>query len=96
MSRKDKLYIMQCNNYIKIGVSKNPERRIKSLQTGNPYKIKLILAIEDSAAYDLEYQFHKYYEKEKSVGEWFEINDNIRNFVKNLKIKEYRDAGGIG
>lgn len=91
-----KLYIMQCNNYIKIGVSSYPEKRIKDLQTGNPYEIKLLLAINSDDAYQLENQFHKYFKNINSGGEWFEINEDVKNFVKYLKIKEYKESGGIG
>jgi hypothetical protein len=49
-----KIYIMQCGNYIKIGVSDNPERRIKDLQTGNPFEIKLLLSVKNDDAYYTE------------------------------------------
>ena len=39
--------ISDINNYTyKIGISKNPERRIKALQTGNDNKLKIIHKIE--------------------------------------------------
>lgn len=94
--KNKKLYVMQCNNFIKIGVSDNPERRIKDLQTGNPYEIKLLLAIDDYDAYGLENQFHKYFKNINSIGEWFEVDENVKYFVKYLKIREYKESGGIG
>ena len=42
------LYIMGAGDYIKIGTSKYPEKRLKQIQTGNPNKIVL----EDTALYD--------------------------------------------
>ena len=41
---KDNLYIIQSDvtGMIKIGRSKDPQKRLKQLQTGNPNKLKLI------------------------------------------------------
>jgi len=71
------LYIMQIEKTgaIKIGVSKNPEKRIKQLQTSCPYKIKMILRIEKRA--DLEKQLHdrlKKFRTTRSNQEWFDFD----------------------
>jgi len=94
MATKERIYIMQCNDYIKIGVSENPWVRIKSLQTGNPYKIDLLLSFKTKNAYSEEKRFHNYFDSKKSIGEWFKIDDDIKHFVKNLKIIEYKEKGG--
>jgi hypothetical protein len=35
------LYIISCDLGVKVGLSNNPEKRIKQLQTGNHLKLKL-------------------------------------------------------
>ena len=47
--KKDDLYIIQSDftGMIKIGRSKDPNKRLKQLQTGNPNKLKLIASFKD-------------------------------------------------
>jgi len=42
--KSDDLYIIQSDvtGMIKVGRSKNPDKRLKQLQTGNPNKLRLI------------------------------------------------------
>lgn len=59
---------------VKIGLSNNPKRRLKALQTGNPRKLTLRGTVKTSSrrdAFALERQLHSKY-KDKSInGEWF-------------------------
>jgi hypothetical protein len=69
---KDHLYFIQSDvtGAIKIGRSNDPDRRIKDLQTGNPYKIKLIQVLENKG--HLEKALHKELKKFKIQLEWFD------------------------
>ena len=74
--KKDHLYIIQTDKTgaIKIGRSKNPSRRIKQLQTGSPYKLKLLLILENQG--NLEKELHKKLKpfKQSCKGEWFSFD----------------------
>lgn len=89
--KKDKkyLYVLQCNEYVKFGISSNPKYRVSSLQTGNPYKINLLLAIIYKDCFEIEKNIHKYYDEKRERGEWFFIDEEIKSFVKYLKNIEY-------
>ena len=92
--RDDKyLYAMQCKEYVKFGVSKNPLARIKELQTGNPFEIKLLLRVEYENFYQIEKQIHEYFDTKRGLGEWFLIDYDIKSFVKYLKNIEYETCG---
>lgn len=71
------IYVIKCMNIeaqVKIGVSKHPEKRLKDLQTSNPYKLKLIgkhKAQSEKAAYAIEKKTHKVFKKYRRSGEWF-------------------------
>lgn len=72
------VYFIQCghekNPPIKVGVAKNIERRIKSMQTGNPFELKLLCFIECAnakEAYNLEGFIHSELKNRKIRGEWF-------------------------
>lgn len=62
---------------IKIGVSDNPKRRIKDIQTSNPLPIHLIRTFEAGQdAYIHEGYFHKLYKEFSTGGEWFEFSND--------------------
>lgn len=59
---------------VKIGISKNIERRIGQLQTGSPHKLKLMGYIEANNDKKLEKTLHKKYSNHRGIGEWFCLN----------------------
>lgn len=76
------IYLMQSveNGYYKIGVSKNPNTRLKQLQTGNSSEMKLIESFESEYARKIETFLHNKHSHVKKKGEWFELslNDEVR------------------
>ena len=69
--KSDDLYIIQSDvtGMIKVGRSKNPSKRLKQLQTGNPNKLKLIAFFKGEGWKEkLIHEELKYWRKE---GEWF-------------------------
>ena len=89
-SRKDafnvnKVYLIKDTKtgYIKIGfTSVDVNQRLKSLQTGNPSKLKL-LKVYDGNMQD-EQNLHKLFTNKKVGGEWFNLN-----FFDSMKISKY-------
>ena len=71
MKKKDYLYFIQSDvtGMIKVGRSKDPVKRLKQLQTGNPNKLKLIASFENSGW--KEKIIHERLEKWSEQGEWF-------------------------
>ena len=68
---------------IKIGVSDNPKRRIKDIQTSNPLPVHLIRTFEAGKdAYVHEGHFHKLYKEFSTGGEWFEFDNDY--FVEKV------------
>ena len=68
---------------IKIGVSDNPKKRLKGVQTGCPGEVHLIRTFEAGQdAYIHEGYFHKLYEKFSTGGEWFEFSNDY--FVEKV------------
>jgi len=59
---------------IKIGVAKDPARRLNELQIGNPYQLYLITKIDcctSGNAYALEKKLHWKFKRWNISGEWF-------------------------
>lgn len=67
----------------KIGLTKkDPNKRLKQLQTGNPNILKIVHIFESNFANLLESTLHKVYEIKRVNGEWFEMDDTeINNFL---------------
>jgi hypothetical protein len=62
------------DSHYKIGVSKNPNRRLKQLQTGNSSEIKLICEYQTMNAYKIEKVLHRRYTHFNIDGEWFDLS----------------------
>lgn len=61
------------NKTIKLGYSKNPERRLIELQTGNSVKLTLLHVEEGSL--EKEQELHNYLKEFKLTGEWYLYKD---------------------
>jgi predicted GIY-YIG superfamily endonuclease len=77
------VYFVRAGNRgaIKVGVARNVERRISTMQTGNPFKLNLLASIScDSrvSAYALEAKIHKFFARQRIRGEWFQGNIDFR------------------
>jgi len=59
----------------KIGFSKEPQKRLKSLQTGYPHKLSLLYTKEvlESDVKNIEKKIHKVLNHKRTKGEWFNI-----------------------
>lgn len=66
------LYLMEGGNKRKIGISKDPDKRVKELNTGSGDKIKLLATwkTEDCVKY-VEGYLHKVFKEYRTNGEWF-------------------------
>ncbi|MCG9736967.1 GIY-YIG nuclease family protein [Shewanella insulae] len=72
--RAQLLYVIRQKGtgYCKIGVSKEPTKRMQALQTSSPIKLELSLIVETKTnALKLEKSLHKAFYKQRSSGEWF-------------------------
>ncbi|HCG8575818.1 GIY-YIG nuclease family protein [Vibrio parahaemolyticus] len=65
------------NQRIKIGISTDPIKRLKNLQTGNSRRLALMGWINSNNDRELERELHQKYQAQRVIGEWFEINHEI-------------------
>lgn len=69
------VYLIRGNDgRYKIGVAKNPEKRIRQLQTGNYDPLELITSYQSDNANKIEKSLHRYYSYGKMIGEWFDLS----------------------
>lgn len=75
------VYIVKCLSvdFIKIGISDNPQRRLTELQHNSPYAVEIALLIEcadATTAQQLEGLLHALMNGSRSNGEWFHASVN--------------------
>jgi hypothetical protein len=59
---------------VKIGVTKNPRRRLDELQVGSPYQLRFLqIWATPGEGYDVELEAHVLLERFKTRGEWFKV-----------------------
>lgn len=85
------IYIISSEeNIVKIGISKNPEKRIKSLQTGHPKQLKIqyINEIDEENKFNIEKIIHKILKHKKIKNEWFNISiDEAKMMIEYVLIR---------
>ena len=68
----------------KIGITNNPERRLKQCQTGNPKQLSYVCIVErpnKASAIFLEKSIHAGLKQHRLQGEWFKLNHQSLSIV---------------
>lgn len=79
-------FIAQQNNEqkVKIGYSKNPTKRLKSLSTSSPSQL-ILLGYFEGTMQD-EQETHLRFSKDRENLEWFKLSDEILQFVNKVNL----------
>lgn len=81
------IYAIQCGDSgpIKFGVAKNPEQRLRELQTGCPERLRLLVAVnlQDWC----ERTIHRWLRDERIRGEWFGMSWKTKSLLEDLQIR---------
>jgi len=84
------VYILECDGFYKIGMSKDVQSRINDMQIGNPHKINLVYKFsfkDPTIAFEIEKMLHKDHKEHNIGGEWFsQLNEDV---IKALKDGSY-------
>lgn len=91
------VYIVACEgtDRIKIGISEDARKRIKSLQYSSPEKLILICAIRRIAreAFDVEQEFIARNSAARVYGEWFDMDvDEALKFLSEIILAKIQEA----
>lgn len=68
-------FITDDHGHIKIGKADDVSERLLELQTGNPFRLRVLLSVilaSKRDAFSLESELHKMFEDYRLEGEWFE------------------------
>lgn len=90
-------------DFYKIGVSKNPYRRLRSLQTSAPAPLELIGYMDaalEKKCYLTESRLHEKYDQHRVSGEWFclgkdDLGDVLSNFDHHISHREFNYTSSL-
>ena len=69
------VYLIRGNDgRYKIGIARNPKKRIRQLQTGNSDKLTLIETYQSENAFKIETALHNRFSYVRQEGEWFDLS----------------------
>jgi hypothetical protein len=68
----------------KIGVSMKPKNRFTSIQTSNSDKLELVVYSYVENPYKIESKLHKHFVDKKISGEWFDLDTQDVNYIKDV------------
>lgn len=68
-----KLYLMSCQGYFKIGVAYNIARRLSELAVGNPFELSIVKMFGYQDAQVVEAALHQRFSNQWVRGEWFAL-----------------------
>lgn len=80
------IYLILVGTSYKIGISKDPIRRLSNLQTGNPKRLELIWCCPGDKKF--ENKFHRKYKPNREIGEWFELTqEEVDEIIRSMAMK---------
>lgn len=80
------LYFIQTDcaeGHIKIGIGADVISRMAQMQTGCPYKLKLLKVVKDAA--HMEKVLHREFADDNLHGEWFRMTDRLLKVIDALE-----------
>jgi hypothetical protein len=84
--QKEYLYLLECEQYYKIGISNNPKIRFTSIRTANPFEVKPVMCIftyDRKKTKQLESMLHSRFKRMQHRNEWFTKSFEIVNLIKS-------------
>lgn len=76
------VYLVKCQDFVKIGVSYDAKKRFEEIQSANPFTLELIAFIRGN--HSMERQIHQMFDKFRVHGEWFQYTNEVKNKCKEI------------
>ena len=79
------VYVIQCNEFTKIGVAENVDTRLAYLQVGNPYELRLLKTFPSLNPVVDEEKLQSRFGRYHIRGEWFRLPPTLLHGLVRLK-----------
>lgn len=85
------VYLLRAGAFYKIGKSANVEKRFSQIKLQLPFPSQLIAYCPADDMNEAERSWHRFFEKQRRNGEWFELNDeHVEHIVAAFEIWKRR------
>lgn len=74
-TRSTHVYLMRCGDYVKVGISSDPEKRARFLQSTCPYQVEVIASFKVENPKEIEARMHERLIAHRHRNEWFQLSD---------------------
>ena len=75
---------------VKIGMTKDLNKRMASLQTGNPYRLQFYKVLKCVDYKKLEVKLHRYFDDKKILNEWFDLTlEDIDDIIIKFDLTQF-------
>lgn len=88
------VYVIRSANRYKIGYASNVYDRLDQIQTGSPFRCRIVIFIPCNIphAMKLEAHLHFHFSHKRTVGEWFELNQvDLKELLDLCKSRHHHD-----
>ena len=82
------VYFVRAGERVKIGYARNYKTRMKELQTGCPYSLTLLMALE--AKPERERELHREFAAHRVQGEWFHLEGYLSKYLDGYYLRQRR------
>ena len=79
------VYGIKGGNFVKVGCSTNPKKRMVAHQVSNPHKLELLFSVESDDMFESEEQVQLELRKFKVRGEWYRLTPKVKEYIKLVK-----------
>ncbi|MEO6381961.1 MAG: GIY-YIG nuclease family protein [Nitrobacter sp.] len=80
--------------HVKIGISKDVEKRLRGIQTGCPYSVRLVKAWNTTRAREIERKAHQILARYRWAGEWFDLPTQAAVLAVELLVQAHPCRSG--
>lgn len=78
------LYLVKCQQYVKIGIANDVQNRLAQLSTGNPFDLEILAVYEFKNASPVESALHQRFENYQARGEWYSLSDDAVKQIEDI------------
>lgn len=71
------IYLLSCGSFHKVGQTKDIQRRIRDLQTGNAHRVLYVDSFATVQADRDEKEIHRFLYGYRTQGEWFDLPNRL-------------------
>jgi len=81
------VYLINCQQFYKIGIANDVQSRLAQLATGNPFDLEVLAIFGFANASPVETALHQRFANTRKHGEWFSLSENdIQDFLKICRL----------